>query len=263
MSYAIRETSVFEGQPFELYLFQASEGTWRITSGEEIRTRSGQDYTPVPVHRTGVAKGGEDNSSSTKVTIPRDHPVAQLFIGLMPAVPVSLTIYRGHEGEAETIVQFIGEVKNASFGEDCELECAPEDRILTQTIPRQLIQGPCNKIIYSAACGANPETFKTDATLTAVSGDVVTAAEFDGPADGWFTNGYLKWGSFRRMIIRHVGADLTLILPITGLIAGEAVTAYPGCARTYSICKSKFSNGPNFWGFPWIPNRNPFRGVEW
>jgi uncharacterized phage protein (TIGR02218 family) len=264
MSYNSREISIFQGQPFELYLFEAAEGTWGLTSGEKIRTRAAQDYTPVPIHRTSIGMGGEQNSGNVKVTIPRDHAIAQLFVGLMPAIPVTLTIYRGHEGETETIVQFVGEVKNASFAEDCELECAPEERLLTQQIPRFLVQAPCNKIIYSTACGADPEDFDTDATVTAVNGDIITAPEFDdGLPDGWFTNGYLKWGSFRRMIIRHVGDEVTLILPIPGLIALEVVTAFAGCARTYPVCMAKFSKGPNFVGFPWIPVRNPFKGIEY
>lgn len=266
MSYAEREESVFQGQPFELYWFEAAEGTWRLTSGDKVRSLAGQDYTPVPMRRTQLGKGSEQKTNTMTVTLPRDHAIGQLFIGFLPAAPVSLVVYRGHEGEAEdqVHVKFTGTVLNAAFGEDCELNCAPEEHILRQRIPRARYQTPCPKIIYSAACGVDPEDFKTEAALTAVSGDVISAAEFGAQADGWFTNGYLEWGEYRRMIIRHAGNDLTLIVPVSGLEAGAAVIAHPGCARTYvPACIGKFSNGPNFWGFPWIPKRNPFKGVEW
>jgi hypothetical protein len=65
------------------------------------------------------------------------------------------------------------------------------------------------------------------------------------------------------MIIRHVGDTITLLVPIAGLTAGQAVSAFRGCARTYAECLSPFNNLVNFWGFPWIPERNPFKGVEW
>ncbi len=263
MSYESREISIFAGQPYELYLFEMAGQSWRLTSGEKIRYLGGQPCTPTPIRRSSIAKGGETSSNTNKVTMPRDHEIAQLFVGFTPPASMSLTIYRGHEGDSEIVVQFVGAVMHASFDEDCELECAPEERILSQRIPRIVVQAPCNKIIYSTACGAHPEDFKTDATVTGITGAVVTAAEFGGPADGWFTNGYLQKGYFRRMIIRHVGTDLTLIQAIPGLAADDAVTAFAGCARTFAACKDKFTNGPNFMGFPWIPLRNPFKGLEY
>jgi uncharacterized phage protein (TIGR02218 family) len=124
-------------------------------------------------------------------------------------------------------------------------------------------QTPCNKIIYSTPCGVDRTFFKTDGTVSALLGDVVTAAAFGAHADGWFTNGYLEWGNFKRMIIHHVGQSVTLLAPMTGLMVGQAVSAYRGCQRTFADCVGTFDNGPNFWGFERIPVRNPFNGVEW
>lgn len=271
MSYPERESSVFQGQPYELYKFemgadQSVPTQWFLTSGDKARTYDGEPYIPTAMSRTAVGRGGEQKSNAMKVTIPRDHAVAQLFKNFLPASPVTLVVYRNHEGEAEgeTIVQFTGSVTSASFGEDCELNCAPEEQVLRQKIPWVRYQTPCNKIIYSTPCGVDKEAFRIEATVTAVDGDDVTAAEFDAQPDGWFDNGYLEWGEQKRMIIRHVGDTVTLIVAMEGLIVNEAVSAFPGCARTYqAACIAKFHKGPNFWGFEWIPRRNPFKGVEY
>lgn len=271
MSYATREESIFQGQPFELYLFQTSGQSWRLTSGDQIRSGPGGDYTPTAMFRTSIGKGAEQKSNSTKVTIPRDHEIAQLFLGFVLATPLTLTIYREHVGESGTAVQFIGTVMSAAFAEDCELDCAPEESILRQHVPRLGYQTPCNKVIYSPACGVNRNgsayghNFKVAGAITAIDGATITAAEWAVPATGWFTNGYVEWGYFRRMIIRHAdGGVLTLILPLPGLAVDNVVNAYAGCARTYAAaCINKFNNGPNFWGFERIPKRNPFKGVKY
>lgn len=271
MSYAARETSAFEGQPFELYKFEVATdeslaNEWFLASGEIDRTHDGQTYTATAIRRTGLAQGGEEKDSGVDITLPRDHALAQLFVSSIPAAPLHLTIFRGHDGELEaaTIVQFVGRVVSASFGEDCILHAAREEVLLRNRIPRGRYQTPCNKIIYSAACGVNRNDFAEAATVTAVAGAVVTSTTFGGHADGWWTNGYLEFGDERRMVIRHVGNEVTLMTPLAGLAVDDVVTAYPGCPRTYVAgCIGKFSNGPNFLGFEWIPVRNPYRGIEY
>lgn len=266
MSYPEREESVFQGQPFELYKFQSGGTAWYLTSGDQDRVYSGQTYTREAISRTRLGKGTEQKDNSTDVTLPRDHALAQLFVAYLPASPVTLTIYRNHDGEVEgsTKVIFVGSIVSASFGEDCILHGAPEEAILKYRIPRLRYQTPCNKIIYSAACGVLRTNFDVLATVTAVAGAVVTATEFGAQPNGWWTNGYLEFGNERRMIIRHVGNDVTLLLPIPSLAVDDPVVVYPGCARTYqAACINKFSNGPNFFGFEWIPKRNPMRGIEW
>jgi hypothetical protein len=37
------------------------------------------------------------------------------------------------------------------------------------------------------------------------------------------------------------------------------VSYYPGCDRTRLTCSLKFGNIANFGGFPWVPQKNPFR----
>jgi len=64
------------------------------------------------------------------------------------------------------------------------------------------------------------------------------------------------------MILNHVGDTLTLLTAMAGLAVGQSVTAFAGCKRTLLDCDTKFNNLPFFFGFEWIPAKNPFDGLE-
>jgi uncharacterized phage protein (TIGR02218 family) len=262
MSYTARESSVCDGKPFELFLFQTLDQTWRVTSADVGRAHLGHDYTPEAITRTETQKSSETKGNNIKVSIRRDHPIAGLFRAYMPVTPLSLVVYRGHDSESEIVVAFTGRVTQANMIDVCELTCAPEEDVLRRALPTTVFQTPCNRIIYSAACGVTRSSFRVDGLISAVSGVEIHASAFDSGVDGYLTNGYVEIGNMRRMIIHHVGDKVTLIAPmLLPLVIGDAISAYPGCARTHSDCVNKFSNGPRFLGFEMIPTRNPFNGL--
>jgi uncharacterized phage protein (TIGR02218 family) len=78
--------------------------------------------------------------------------------------------------------------------------------------------------------------------------------------DGYFVGGMLATTAGARMIVGHAGIDLTLVAPMVGLTAGDAVQLYAGCDHTMAHCKDRFGNLDNFGGFPFIPVKNPFTG---
>lgn len=264
MSFASRETSLFQGQPFELYLFQTETQTWRLTSADRKIIYSGQLYEPEAITRTPTGQGQEMTSGAIKVTIPKEHPIALLFVSFIPSTPLSLVIFRGHEGEpdSEVVVHFTGSVTQATFGEACELNCVPERYALKKRVPGPKYQKPCNHILYDAGCQVDRNLFKLTATLNSVNGETIRAAAFATKPDGWFNAGYIEKGTERRMIINHVGDTLTLLNAMAGLVAGDVVAAYAGCNRTFSDCNGKFNNSERFFGFEFIPGRNPFNGLE-
>lgn len=267
MSYDGRETSVSSGQPYELYWFATAADTWRYTSGDVARTYLGATYTPDYLQRTGTSQTSEVRGGHVTVTVPRDHPIAQLFIAFIPSTPLTLVIYRGHDGEADTEmkVAFTGRVLLGRFTTEdtCELDCAPDTEVLQRSIASRLFQRPCNRMLYDAGCGINRAVWKVSGAVRAVSADGLTVT-LDAAAakpDGWLATGYLERGTDRRMIVTHAGAVLTLINPLIGLAAGDPVIAYAGCDRSYGGsqgCVAKFANGPRFLGWEWIPTKNPF-----
>jgi uncharacterized phage protein (TIGR02218 family) len=264
VTYAARETSQSSGQPFELYLFQTETQTWRLTSADRKITYNGQIYEPEAIVRTATGQGQETTSGSIKVTLPKEHAIALLFVSYIPGTPLSLVILRGHEGEpdAEVVTHFTGKVTMATFGEDCELTVVPERDVLKKRVPGPKYQKPCNHILYDSGCQVDKNLFKVTATLTNVTGETIQAAAFATKPDGWFNAGYIEKGTERRMIINHVGNTVTLLNAMAGLAVGDVITAYAGCNRSFSDCNTKFNNAPNFFGFEFIPGRNPFNGLE-
>ena len=264
MTYASRETSRYSGTPFELYLFESGVETWRFTSGDKARAFGGQTYQPETITRTEIDQNQELGSGSIKVEIPKTNDVAGRFVSYIPEAPMSLVIFRGHDGEAdsETVMNFTGREASAMFGEVCELTVVPEQDVLKRRVPGPKYQCQCNRVLYDAGCGVDKNSFKLTGVVSSVSADLVTATVFGSQASGWLDAGYLEKGTQRRMIISHTGNQVRLIAPMDGLVVGDTVTAYAGCMRTRSVCLSKFNNLAKFFGFDKIPTKNPFNGVE-
>ena len=264
MTFDARETSVHAGQPFELYLFQTQTQTWRLTSADRAITFNNNSYEPEAIFRTASSQGQELKSGALTVTIPKTHELAQLFVSFIPPTPLSLVIFRGHEGEPESeiVTHFTGRITMALFGDDCELRAVPEQEILQKRIPGPKYQKPCNHILYDSGCTVDKALFNVSGPLTFVDDDVIKAAAFATQPDGWLDSGYIEFGTERRMILNHVGDTLTLLTGLASLTVGTVVTAFAGCKRTIADCDIKFANLPHFFGFEFIPARNPFDGLE-
>jgi uncharacterized phage protein (TIGR02218 family) len=265
VSYPSRETSRYSGQPFELYLFESGLEAWRFTSGDKARSYNSKLYTPETITRTEIDQNQELSSGSIKVEIPKTNDVASRFVSYIPEAPLSLVIFRGHDGEAdsETVMNFTGRVASAMFvGEVCELTVVPEQDVLKRRVLGPKYQCQCNRVLYDAGCGVDKNSFKLTGVVSSVSADLVTATVFTSQANGWLDAGYLEKGTQRRMIISHTGNQVRLIAPMDGLVVGDTVTAYAGCMRTRAVCLAKFNNLAKFFGFDKIPTKNPFNGVE-
>ncbi|MBN2317925.1 MAG: phage BR0599 family protein [Acidobacteria bacterium] len=269
MSYDSKEQSTSSGQPFELYLFQTQDKAWRLTSADEEKIYQGASYKPEVVSRTNTSANSEVKGGHIKVTLPKDHELTQLFISYIPDTPLTLVIFRGHEGEPESEmkVAFTGRVLLGRFtaGDTCELDCAPDTEILKRPIATACFQRQCNRVLFDPGCGLSGAFWKVSGTVLSISGDglTVTIAACSGKEDGWFALGHIEKGYDRRMVLSHTGDTVVLINPLIGLSVGDTVNVYAGCDRSYggdNGCVTKFDNGVNFMGWEWIPGRNPFAG---
>jgi uncharacterized phage protein (TIGR02218 family) len=261
MSYDAVETSEDSGQPFEMYVFQTQTKLWRLTNSLEIKVYSGNNFTPEAISSTEPTQNQELKSGEITVSIPRDHEIAEQFRQYLPNTPMFLTVYRKHESDSEVAVVFTGKVNAATFGDDCELSCVPEQQVLKKQIPAARYQAQCNRVLYDAGCTVARASFKTSAVIASMStdGTELHATAFDGPADGWFNNGYLELNDQRRMIVNHVGDQINILSAMTDVDVGTHVDAFAGCKRNSDDCANKFSNLVNFFGWEWIPKKNPFK----
>lgn len=127
MSYWAIEESAKEGNPIELYHFQAQGVSWRYTSADKhiYMAGHGQDESPpsenyydiyfdenvyvsVPITRNDIDQTNDISKSDLEVTVARNNPLAGLFILNAPETVTSLTIYRGHKlvGSADVSPEF-------------------------------------------------------------------------------------------------------------------------------------------------------------
>lgn len=263
MSYAGQENSVAAGRPVELYRFALGPQRWTFTSGQTAVVYQSETYTPVSVKRSGIEQGTEINRASMDITLPRDNPLAALFIASPPEGVLSVTLYRYHATDAanETIVLWKGRVSGARLsGSELTVKCEPLATSLKRTGLRARYQLLCRHALYSPGCGALKEAFRTDGTVASISGTSVQVAAAGTQPDGYFVAGILAAASAQQMIVGHTGSTLTLIAPMPTLVAGAAVRLYAGCDRSVAVCRDRFGNIANYGGFPFIPTKNPFAG---
>lgn len=257
------EESNYSGNPAECYRFQQGESLWLYTSADRQVAITPGVFEPEVISRGAPTQSQEDESGSLEIRLPRTSPVAALFLTSVPATPLSLTIYRVHRSflyQPKTLWQ--GQIVSVRFdGAEAILFGSPSTKALKRAIPTLLYQTQCNHPIYSLGCGISAAAWEDLITVTTVTGADVISNDFLGRASGWYNNGVLiEPGGDRRWIVEHVGNRVTLISPFPSLPSLAVCRALAGCERTEAVCKAKFSNLVNFFGFERIPGRNPHEG---
>ncbi len=261
MIYTTLERSVADGNPVELYRFAQGTNRWLYTSGCLPISYLSETYQPLTIARGAIEQANDIHRNGIDVTLPRDCPVAGLFIAAPPEGIVSFTLYRKHASDNEFITYWKGRVSAARFGGSAlQLKCEPIATSLKRVGLRARYQLLCRHVLYSASCGALRESYRSDDNVTAISGAQITVPVAAGKADGYFTAGMLLSPAGLRMITAHVGSTITLIVPLVGLRQGDAVSLFAGCDHSSSQCAARFSNLDNYGGFPFIPVKNPFAG---
>ena len=258
MSYDAQEQAR-QSSPFELYLFQVTGAEFALTSADHSIVYATRTYVPTVMSRTGVDQSQEMNAGQMTIQLPKAHQLAALFIPYLPAGPVALTVYGGHDSDSEIVVLFSGKVASAAFKEECSLLCVPDQDQVKKQIPYALYQSGCAHIFGDAGCTFDLSTVTYSGTISAIdaTGTIITVSAFALATT--LKNGYFQRGNDVRMIVDQSGSTVTLIEAMTGLHVGDAVSAVAGCAHTYAAC-THYVNVPNFLGFDMIPTQNPFSG---
>lgn len=263
MSYDDRERARYSGQPVEGFRFAQGENLWLYTSADREIVLPAGTFTPETITRSELDFSKEDVSETMEFTVPAENPVAALFIGDLPSSPVWIRAYRAHRGdEDEAVAFFTGKITRTRFrGSEAILVGTSITALLTRSVPVLKMQTPCNHVLFSSGCGANPSSSRDGVTIGTVDGVTVTSSDFALRADGWFDGGRLvSPDDETRFIAEHVGDTITLISPMPGLASLDECWAYWGCDHLETTCVSKFDNVVNHLGWSRLPNRNPFEG---
>jgi uncharacterized phage protein (TIGR02218 family) len=261
MTFDARERSQFGGKPIELFRFSIGSLVYFYTSADQAQTYLGDTYTTEPISRGAMSgAGGESEAGQLEVRVLRSNPIAAFFVPYSPELEMGLTIFRQHRGDSEVKPWWTGTVASGVFaGAECVLTCLPGFSALRRQCPRNNFSGPCVWELGSAQCGVTLSSFSTVAPVASFAGSVISGSLFSTRPNGYFNGGYVERANGeRRSIVNHVGPQLTLLSPFTGLAVNEPLTAFAGCDRTEATCATKFANLDNHLGWARVPTRNPF-----
>jgi uncharacterized phage protein (TIGR02218 family) len=272
----INNEEAIKKKPVELYHFWR-DGTvithWRYTSGDVAVTYpsgGAVSYVPATLQRGIVS--WDEALEVTKMEIQAGYiedPVFA-FVASNPVEKIWVEVMRLHRDQVplEADVIFLGQVSSISFkGVQGNISCVGFEHYLGMSVPKWRYQIPCNwKLFETLVIGAytfgcrkvkadykvSPVVVTLDSTKT-----ILTSATFDLSVDGYFTYGSIEFGDEKRAIVYHVGTTVYIAYPMSNLVGGNSVAAYPGCDGSIATCRDKFSNINNFFGFPYIPEDNP------
>lgn len=278
------ETSARGGKPVHLFLFGRQGLAWRFATCARDLTIGGNTYLAAQISRSALKQTVEKSQDVVTITFPysMDPNAAELPVTqslgdnwhpFIPSDPVSVSCMATHLGDpdAEVASEWIGFVQQPKFSDgQLELTCAPPDQIAKAMYQGAKWQTSCWKTPYSQGprgCGMVSADFETAATLTAVDGLTVTAAEFVGlplslaGGEIWWINaaGLIE----RRSIMAHdnTAGTILLLYGAAALAIDLAVTVRPACERTWAACTLR-NRTISYGGSVYKPINNPYDGTS-
>lgn len=282
-----------------------------------IVANEGWRFKPERISHDEVRLDDEKGSGQLTVTLPIDHPIAQLYVLEAPGIETWLTLAEvdATAMDAKPKVIWVGQVVQPGYDEHrVTLKLDPLTAVLARpgltakhprTCPHLLFdQATCRVKANAYDYATSYFKYREDGAVLSVSEDGMTVtvlAAANRPAD-FFADGFLVIGGeytrthgnaiqhfqradttivltpqdsttcninagYRRTIIAHDGATLTLAVPLPPLDLTQPsmrrVTLFAGCNAIQTTCIRKFGNGALFGGYPFIPIKNLFEaGVK-
>lgn len=251
------------------YLVKFSRGglNYTFTTAERPILYGGLTYRPditmeIPEFTT---EGTLESSSNLEITVPANHPVAQIYKTFFPASPMTVQIMIGFVNDPDLDFKVIwpGRVTNVLTSEEADsksrtarIVCEQRLKILSRNGLPYRYGITCQHMVYKAGCDLSLEANEYSATVTSISGQLVTVSGISG-MEGEFVSGLMRFGDGDwRDIIAQSGSVLTIIYPMDGMAVGSSVRLYRGCNRSYSRC-SQLGNLNKIFRFN-IPSQNVF-----
>lgn len=279
MTFDAYEETSYQGVPIFLYRFNRGSEFWYYTSADQdidniisvgIAEFATEHYLAYPISDAGVVQSGEPTQDSIAITLPWVSPVAALFVGTPPSLPVNVAIFRKQalDPAAQARLSWMGtvsQVKRTAPG-TAELTCNTIALSLQQNGLRLGWGRTCPYVLYDPkTCKADKTAHATTGVILALDGANLSVAEFASRPDNYFYGGFVEWlvadsTHERRAIQGHTGTVIQVIGLTDGMTVGLSVTAYRGCDRTIQTCNDAFANVDNNGSCPTLPGRSPFDG---
>ncbi|MEI7036429.1 phage BR0599 family protein [Fulvimonas yonginensis] len=268
MTSEARDAALLGGQPLKLFRFTRANLSWFYTNADRAITYNGDTYLPTAISHDKIKDGGDSQQRTIKISLPKDLEVAANWRPYPPADPIMVTIWTQHVGEVDYLVDWIGRLTSPQFDDTKLILSSEPSQTRNKRGGRSRIwQRPCDLVLFSQGnglCNVDRAAHALPATLTAVDGLSLTAAEFANVPNGRLAGGWIEWPRSdglieRRSINSHSGTTIVVTYGAADLAPNLAVTAYPGCSGSWADC-AYFNNTPNFGGELWIPGRDYYDG---
>lgn len=268
MTFSAIETSNDGGRPIFMYAFTLGAATWRYTSGDKDLILGGYKWLAAPISDDGVKLTGEAATDGLNITAPSSIAPVQMFVGTPPSQSILVRISHYHEGDANEVLCYFGEVQQVDQPEPgrAVISCDTISVSMQRDGLRLGWQRACPYALFDPiTCRVDKTLFAIDVTITAIVNNLVTLTGLDGVADGDLNGGFMEWthpvrGTEFRAIETQVGGTIAMFGLADGLYYGLKATVYPGCNRTTAACTTKFNNLDNYGGVPDMPGKSPFDG---
>lgn len=257
----------------DLYTITLTDGTViRYTSAEIDLTVGGNLFTSGPVIKRGRVKwtvGVDVDSLDITIADPNGNTTIG---GVAILQAIHNGVFDGAEIELDrfftndwtdtsfgSVVYFSGIVGDVKPGRsEATITVNSTLTILNQQMPRNIYQPGCNHTLFDTGCTLLASAFKASSSASAGSTKTAVACGLL-QADGYFALGKMQFTSgpnagVWRTVKSWTGGVLTPYYPWPAAPGtGDTFDAYPGCDKTQATCSTKFSNLPNFNGYPYVP----------
>lgn len=267
MSYTDYDISESLGAPLDLYRFTYNDTVYRyctLDGGVASYTLGSETYTAISIGRSGTEMSEDIQRTALELRAPRNIPLVELFFLGPPEGVVGVTVLRLHltDPDINYVTVFKGRIGSCSLQVDeATLRCEPIFSSLKRPGLRRMYETQCVHGLFQPGCNLLRDDWAWPGSILDAEGIDVVVQEAGNKPDGWFKGGELVSGSVRRMIVEHVGVNITLMHPVRTDIIGAACILYPGCDHTLGPdgCH-KYLNNINSMNCAWLPLKNPFTG---
>jgi uncharacterized phage protein (TIGR02218 family) len=264
MTFDASESSVQDGIPIELWVFQVYGVNYRYTTAAEDYTHFASTYLARAISHSAFEETSQVKKNTVTLYVPRDFEILRFYESMPPSDVILLTVFQVHRGDTDAISAWTGRVMGSSRQKRTgELYCENIYTSLKRMGLRRPYSRQCPHVLYDPnSCKADEALFEFTAIVDSVSGLQVQSTAFAAYPDGRLAGGVLEYeptpGQIeRRGIKSHVGNLVEMTHPIDDLQTLAQLRGLPGCKHNLADCDGFFDNVLNYGGTPFIPQKNP------
>lgn len=227
-------------------------------------------FNNIPVKTSEFANNGSDTGvEEVSITFPIDSAIATYYMTEFHRNETLITVWRFHRENPYDIRRYwSGQLNGHEVKDETSLtllftsQKSRMDGVMYATNYSKL----CRHVLYSPQCGVLEATYRVNATITGYSANSIVVDFGLGVfADNYFTHGVVEFSDYVKIgIFQQIGGSLLLYgrPPLYDSLLPAPVTILPGCDLSLFTCNSKFNNLLQYGGFPFIPQKAPFGGLN-